>query len=90
MREHVDKDELRDGGQQRAIIRKLVPWSILNCLSFIPAGNEAYEIGARTKADYRPLFSTRQLVVEVDMTPALEIALLNDAANEKEQIYESL
>jgi hypothetical protein len=88
MREHVDKDELRDGGQQRAIIRKLVPWSILNCLSFIPAGNEAYEIGARTKADYRPLFSTRQL--EVDMAPAPEFVLLNYTANEKEQIYESL
>ena len=54
----------------------------------IPAGNEAYEIGARTKADYRPLFSTRQL--EVDMAPAPEFVLLNYTANEKEQIYESL
>ena len=26
--------------------------------AFIPAGNESYEIGARTGADYRPLFST--------------------------------
>ncbi len=30
--------------------RKLVPWSSVDPLGFIPPGNESYEIGERTKA----------------------------------------
>jgi hypothetical protein len=42
----------------------------MNSLGFIPAVNESYEIGARTKADYRSLFSTLR-AAQYSKTPEL-------------------